>query len=195
MIRNVAAAVLCATFAAPGPIRAQDEASRLMGELMSGKSAVGTDFVLPDTTGRARSLAEFRGKVVLLYFGYLGCPDVCPTDLAQIARAMRSLGSEADGVQPLFVTLDPVHDAPAAIAAYVAAFHPRIVALRGTEEETRRVARAFKVYYEKRPDGTLDHAAFTFVLDRSGRYVSFFPPGTTAPRMTQMLREQAVLQR
>ena len=164
-----------------------------MNELMSGKAAVGGPFALPDASGRLRSLEEFRGRVVLLYFGYTHCPDVCPTDLAAIAGALRLLGPQAAAVQPLFVTLDPARDTPALLAQYAAAFHPAFVALRGGEAETRRIARNYKVAYERVRDGNggyaIDHAAFTFLLDRAGKYVGFFPPGTHADRMAAMIRD------
>ena len=170
------------------------DAARLMNELMSGKSAVGAPFTLTDQWGRARSLAEFRGKVVLLYFGYTFCPDVCPTDLVAIAGALRVLGAQAGQVQPVFVTLDPERDRPEVLREYVAAFHPAFIALRGSESETRRVATSFKVFYEKTPlpksDAYLiDHMAFTFLLDRDGKYVAFFPPGTQPERMAVMVKE------
>jgi cytochrome oxidase Cu insertion factor (SCO1/SenC/PrrC family) len=171
----------------------REEGAALMNELMSGKVAVGAPFALPDARGRKRSLGEFRGKVVLLYFGYTTCPDVCPTDLANIGKAMRLLGAAADGVQPLFVTIDPRRDTPALLRDYVAAFDPRFIALRGSESEVRGIARSYKVFFRKiaRPGGDylIDHAAFTFLLDRSGKYVAFFPPGTPADRMATMVRE------
>ena len=163
-----------------------------MNDLMSGKSPVGGPFTLADASGAPRSLAEFRGKLVLLYFGYVSCPDVCPTDLARIAAMLNSLGAEGEAVQPLFVTLDPVRDTPGVIKEYAAAFHPRLLALRGSEEETRRIATSYKVFYEKVPQGGsyfIDHAAFTFLIDREGKYVAFFPPGTHADRMAVMVRE------
>lgn len=163
-----------------------------MGELMSGRHPVGGPFALADADGRARSLAEFRGKVVLLYFGYAQCPDVCPTDLARIGEALRLLGGDAEAVQPLFVTLDPERDRPEVLRGYAAAFHPRFIALRSSEEETRRVATSYKVFYEKVPQGkgyAIDHAAFVFLLDREGKYLAFLPPGTHAERMAVMLRE------
>jgi cytochrome oxidase Cu insertion factor (SCO1/SenC/PrrC family) len=194
--RPVKAAALAAAllFAAPASRGTQDEAARLMNELMSGKAGIGMPFTLTDADGRKRRLADFRGKVVLLYFGYTFCPDVCPTDLMHIAAAIRSLGAEGDAVQPLFVTLDPARDTPELLRRYTTAFHPRFIALRGSEAETRRVARAFKVYSEKVPASgpgyLVNHTAFTFMLDRDGRYRSFFPPGTPAGRMAPMIREQ-----
>jgi cytochrome oxidase Cu insertion factor (SCO1/SenC/PrrC family) len=169
------------------------DAARLMNELMSGKAPVGGPFALPDAFGQQRSVAEFRGKLVLLYFGYAQCPDLCPTDLVAIASALNALGAKAADVQPLFVTLDPERDTPKVLREYAAAFHPSFVALRGNEAETRRIARSFKLFYEKVPDGkggyAIDHAALTFLLDRQGQYVAFFPPGTKPERMATMLKE------
>ena len=168
--------------------------ARLMNELMSGSAAIGAPFTLTDQWGRARSLGEFRGKVVLLYFGYTFCPDVCPTDLVNIAGTLKALGAQAAEVQPIFVTLDPERDRPEVLRDYVQAFHPSFVALRGSESETRRVATSFKVFYEKskRPQSEayfIDHMAFTFLLDRNGEYYGFFPPGTSAQRMATMVKE------
>ena len=164
-----------------------------MGELMSGKATVGAPFSLPDASGRARSLDEFRGRLVLLYFGFAQCPDVCPTDLAAIGGALRLLGDRAAEVQPLFVTLDPARDTPQALGEYATAFHPSVIALRGTEADTARVARSYKVFYEKVPDGkggySIDHAAFTFLLDRKGDYVGFLPPGTKPDRIATLLKQ------
>ncbi|MGC2517823.1 MAG: SCO family protein [Burkholderiales bacterium] len=170
------------------------EAARLMNDLMSGKARVGGPFTLTDQHGNARSLADFRGKLVLLYFGYTFCPDVCPTDLLAIGRLVGVLGRDGEAVQPVFVTLDPERDTQAILGNYATAFHPRFVALRGSERETRRIATAYKVYYEKvRLPGSstyvIDHTAFIFLLDREGNYVAFFPPGTTVDRMAVMVRE------
>jgi protein SCO1/2 len=170
------------------------EAARLMNDLMSGKARVGGPFTLTDQNGNARSLADFRGKLVLLYFGYTFCPDVCPADLLAIGRLVQALGKDGETVQPVFVTRDPKRDTQAILRDYAAAFHPRFVALRGSEQETRRIATAYKVYYEKvTPPGSstyvIDHTAFIFLLDREGRYVAFFPPGTTVERMAVMMRE------
>jgi cytochrome oxidase Cu insertion factor (SCO1/SenC/PrrC family) len=177
---------------AEAPRRA--DAARLMNELMSGNAPVGGPFTLTDPSGKRRSLSDFRGKLVLLYFGYTFCPDVCPTDLLAMARLMALMGADADKLQPVFVTLDPARDTAAVLRNYVAAFDARFVALRGTEAETRRVATLYKTYYEKvRPAGSktyvIDHTAFIYLIDREGRYVAFFPPGTTPERMQVMVRE------
>lgn len=166
-----------------------------MNDLMSGKVPVGGPFTLTDQHGGSTGLADFRGKLVLLYFGFMSCPDICPTDLLAIGQAIQLLGTEGDRLQPVFITLDPERDKRETLGAYAASFHPRFVALTGSESEIRRVADAYKVFYEKVPmpgAGTysIDHAAFTFLLDREGRYAGLFPPGTTAERMAGILREQ-----
>ena len=173
------------------------QAARLMNELMSGKAVVGTPFTLTNQQGKRVSLADFRGKIVLLYFGFTFCPDVCPTDMLAIAQTITALGRRGDQVQPVFITLDPARDTRELLRGYVAAFHPRMIALTGSEDEIRRVATAYKVFYEKvtplhSKTYFIDHAAFTFLLDRQGNYVSFFPPGTPPARMEVMVREQLV---
>jgi cytochrome oxidase Cu insertion factor (SCO1/SenC/PrrC family) len=179
--------------AQPEPSRA--DAARFMNELMVGKVPIGGPFTLTDQNGRQASLTDFRGKVVLLYFGYTFCPDVCPTDLAAIAESIRSLGRLGEQVQPLFVTLDPARDTPEVLGRYAAAFHPRLLALTGQEHQVRRVAETYKVFFEKvklpgRSAYVIDHSAYTFMLDRDGKYVLFFPPGTAAKRMTAKVREE-----
>lgn len=165
-----------------------------MGELMSGRHDIGAPFTLSDPAGRRVSLADFEGKLVLLYFGFATCPDVCPTDLALIAQALRQVGT--DEVQPLFVTLDPERDSPAVLREYVAAFHPAFIALTGTEADVRRVATSFKVFFEKVPLAgggyTIDHTTYTFLLDRRGKFLILFPPGTPPERMVEMVREHLV---
>ena len=141
----------------------------------------GRDFALADHTGRPRTLADFRGKVVVMFFGFTHCPDVCPTTLSELAAAMKKLGADGDRVQVLLVTVDPERDTPQALSQYVSAFDPRFLALRGTAEETARVAKEFKIIYQKvagaRPDSyTMDHSAGTYIFDPQGRlrvYVSY----------------------
>lgn len=141
----------------------------------------GRDFALADHTGRPRTLADFRGKVVVMFFGFTHCPDVCPTTLAELAVAVKKLGTDGDRVQVLLVTVDPERDTPQILSQYVTAFDPRFLALRGTAEETARVAKEFKIIYQKvagaRPDSyTMDHSAGTYIFDPQGRlrvYVSY----------------------
>jgi cytochrome oxidase Cu insertion factor (SCO1/SenC/PrrC family) len=188
-------AALWATQALAQSERRRAEAAQFMNELMSGKAAIGAEFTLTNQHGKRVSLSDFRDKVVLLYFGFTYCPDVCPVDLAAIAETVKSLGKSGDQVQPLFVTLDPARDTRELLRGYVAAFHPRIVALSGSEDEIRSVATAYKVFFEKvTPPGVktyfIDHSAVTFLLDRNGNYVLFFPAGTPAKRMTARVREE-----
>jgi len=141
----------------------------------------GRDFALADHTGKPRALADFRGRVVVMFFGFTHCADVCPTTLAELAAAVKKLGTDGDKVQVLLVTVDPERDTPQVLSQYVTAFNPRFLALRGTTEETARVAKEFKIIYQKvagaRPDSyTMDHSAGTFIFDRQGRlrlYVSY----------------------
>lgn len=141
----------------------------------------GKTFVLADHNGRQRSLEDFRGQVVVLFFGFTHCPDVCPTTLAELAGAIRKLGPAGDQVQVLLVTVDPERDTPDVLGKYVTAFNPKFLALRGSADETARVAREFKVIYQKvagpRPDNySMDHSAGTYIFDRHGRlrlYVSY----------------------
>ena len=129
---------------------------------------------LTDHTGRARHLEDFRGKAVVLFFGFTHCPDVCPTTLAETAQVLKVLGADAEKVQVLFVTVDPERDKPEELAKYVTAFDPRFLGLYGDADSTRRAAKEFKIYYEKRAGSTpgsysMDHSAQTYVIDPQGR--------------------------
>jgi protein SCO1/2 len=166
--------------------------ARWMEDVMFGRAPIGGPFTLTDTRGQRRSLADFRGRIVLLYFGYTYCPDVCPTDLMQIAAALSQLGSQAEQVQALFVTIDPGRDTPKHLASYLKDFDPRLIGLTGTPEEIETATKPWRVYYAKVPmaDGNylIDHSAYTFLIDREGHYVGVFPPGTGADRMLALIR-------
>jgi cytochrome oxidase Cu insertion factor (SCO1/SenC/PrrC family) len=166
-------------------------AARLMDDLMWNRGPIGGPFALIDHTGQPRTDTDFRGKLLLIYFGYTNCPDICPADLMQIGLAMNELGPAGEAVQPLFITLDPERDTAARLADYVPLFHPRLIGLTGSVEEIRRVALAFKVYYAKYPPDTadygVDHSSFVYLIDGTGKYIGFFPPGTTAERMIEMI--------
>ena len=138
---------------------------------------------LPDPEGRVRTLAEFQGKVVVVFFGFTQCPDVCPTTLAELAAARRELGADGARVQGIFVTVDPERDTPELLRAYVAAFDPSFVALRGSPEQTLAAAKSFKVFYNRvegrTPGGyTIDHTAGSYVFDAKGRVRLFTRHGT-----------------
>ena len=127
---------------------------------------------LADHTGKVRRLEDWRGKAVVLFFGFTHCPDVCPTTLADIAQALKALGPDAERVQVLMVSVDPERDTPQSLAKYVTAFDPRFLGLRGDLDATRKVAAEFKIYFEKRKSGdsyTVDHSAQSYVIDPQGR--------------------------
>ena len=177
---------------AQGPDSAK--AARLMDDLIWGRGHIGGPFELIDQTGRTRTDADFRGKLLIVYFGYTYCPDVCPTDLMQIGLAIDKLGAASVQVQPLFVSVDPERDTPSVLANYVSMFNPRIVALTGTPAQVRAVADAYKAYYAKVfPEGStaylIDHTGFIYLMGRSGEYLGFFPPGTSADRMVEIIRQ------
>ena len=153
---------------------------------------VETSFSLTDHHGKLRTHEDFRGKLLVVYFGYMFCPDICPTDLQVIAQAIDQLGPGGDGVQPLFITIDPDRDTTENLASYVPLFHPRLIGLTGTSEEIRRVARGYKVYFARSTEGSmsaymLDHSAFIYLVDATGRYAGFLPPGTTPSRLVEIM--------
>jgi protein SCO1/2 len=151
-------------------------------------------FSLTDHTGKARTLADFRGKVVVLFFGYTQCPDVCPTTMAEMAAVMKELGAAADEVQVLFVTLDPERDTQALLASYVPAFDKRFLGLRGTLDQTAQTAKEFKVFVAKVPGKepgsyTVDHTAGSYVFDKEGRVRLFLRHGQGPAPIVHDLRQ------
>ena len=151
---------------------------------------------LPDADGRARTLADWRGKVVVVFFGYTHCPDFCPTTMAELAQVKAALGAAAERLQVVFVTIDPERDTPAILKAYVANFGPDFVGLRGSAEQTAAAAKEFKVFYAKAPGKTagsysMDHSAASFVFDPEGRvrlYVQYgADPKALAADVRQLL--------
>src|SRR5512136_2684417 len=139
MLRSFLAALLAVLVAACAPEKPSFQLSDVTG------SAFGRDFALTDHRGKARTLADFRGKVVVMFFGYTQCPDVCPTTLAELAETMKRLGPDADRVQVLFATIDPERDTRELLAQYVPAFNPSFLGLYGDAEATARTAQEFKI--------------------------------------------------
>ena len=171
----------------------QPSAAQMMDDLMYGRGTVGGPFTLTDPTGRKRSDSEFRGKLMIVYFGYAYCPDVCPADLMAITQALDALGPAAEGIQPVFITVDPERDARV-LADYVAAFHPSLIGLTGSPEEIRKVANAYKAFYAKVPielsgEYSIDHAGVIYLMGRDGQYLGFMPPQTSPDRLTEVLRK------
>ena len=168
-------------------------AAELMDAVMWNREPIGGPFALTDQNGVRRTDADFRGKLMLVYFGFTYCPDICPTDLQQMALAVDQLGPAGETVQPVFITVDPARDTVEHLKDYMALFHPRFVGLTGDAAAIRQAARAYRVYYEKveredKSDYTLDHSAFIYLMDRDGRYLGFFPPGTSAERLAETMR-------
>jgi len=165
----------------------------MMDDLMFGRGTVGGPFTLTDQTGRTRSDSEFRGKLMIVYFGYTFCPDVCPADLIAITQALDALGPAAEGIQPIFITIDPERDTKV-LGDYVAAFHHGFVGLTGSPEEIRQVANAYKAYYAKVPgehegEYSIDHMGAIYLMGRKGEYLGFMPPQTNPDRLTEILRK------
>ena len=170
-------------------------AAELMDVVMWGKEPIGGPFSLVDHTGTRRTDADFRGKLLLIYFGFTYCSDACPIDLQSIATALDRLGALSEAVQPLFITLDPEKDTPEQLKSYVEQFHPRLIGLTGDPRELRKVARAYKVYAAKtapaeRSDPNIDHSSLVYLVDVAGKYVGYFPPGTPGERMVEVIRQQ-----
>jgi protein SCO1/2 len=189
---------LCAVLAAALALAACDRAP--VGADKPAFKAVditGADYArtlsLPDAEGKIRTLADFKGKVTVVFFGYTQCPDVCPTTMAELAEVKRSLGKDGERVQGVFVTIDPERDTPQLLKNYITAFDPSFVALRGSDAQTKAVAKEFKVYYAKvegRTPGsyTMDHTAGAFIYDTQGRLRLFTRYGGGAQALASDLR-------
>ena len=152
----------------------------------------GRELSLTDHNGKPRTLADFRGKVVTVFFGFTHCPDVCPTTLAEMAQVMKALGPDAGKVQVLFVTVDPERDTPQVLQQYVPSFDPSFLGLYGDLDATARAAKEFKVFYQKQPakNGgySVDHSAGTYVLDRDGRLRLFAQYGQGSAPLVHDIR-------
>ena len=162
-----------------------------------GVDITGADYAqelnLTDADGKPRQLADFKGKVTVVFFGYTQCPDVCPTTLLELAQVKKGLGADGARVQGVFVTVDPERDTPELLKAYVANFGADFVALRGTPEQTKAAAKNFKVFYNKVPGKTetsytVDHTAGSYVFDASGRVRLFTRYGMGPEALTSDLK-------
>jgi len=196
--RKFGVGCLTAVLLSPAPPGAADDlpsAAQLMDDLMWSRGPIGGPFALTDHTGKLRTDGEFRGKLMVVYFGYTYCPDVCPTDLLAISQALEVLGPAGDAVQPIFISVDPERDSGALLAGYVAAFHPRLIGLTGAPEDIRKVALSYKAYYAKvavgaGQDYVIDHTGVIYLMGRDGEYLGFVPPQTTPQRLTDIIRAQ-----
>lgn len=151
------------------------------------------DFQLTDHNGQPRTLKDFRGKLVVLFFGYTQCPDVCPTSMTELAEAKKLLGPDGNKLQGLFVTVDPERDTPEVLKAYMANFDPTFLALRGTPEQLAEMAKEYKVYYKKAEGKTpasytMDHSAASYVYDTEGRLRLYTRYGSGAQALASDLK-------
>ncbi|MEO5338315.1 MAG: SCO family protein [Magnetospirillum sp. WYHS-4] len=158
--------------------------------------AIGGPFALTDHDGRAVTDADYRGRFMLIFFGYTFCPDVCPTNLSTVAQALDILGPAAERIVPLFISVDPQRDTVEKLKEFVGHFHPRLVGLTGTNEQVVDAARKFRVYYAKvaQPGGgpddyLMDHGAITYLMGPDGAFRAHFPHGTAPEQMAARLRD------
>src|ERR1700761_4478604 len=185
----------CVLFSAPVAANeaAEPSPTELIEGLVSGLAPVGGPFQLIDQTGHRRTDADFHGKLVVLYFGYTYCPDVCPTELQSISLALDKLGVVANAVQPLFITVDPERDTPARLADFVSSFHPRLIGLTGSLAEIRKTAIAYRTFFVKNSptasgEYSVDHTGFIYLVGKDGRYLGFLPPGASPYAIADAIR-------
>jgi cytochrome oxidase Cu insertion factor (SCO1/SenC/PrrC family) len=172
---------------------AEPSPTELIEGLLSGRAPVGGPFELTDQTGHRRTDADFHGKLVVLYFGYTYCPDVCPTELQSISLALDKLGAAAEAVQPLFITVDPERDTPARLADFVSSFHPGLIGLTGSLVDIRKTAIAYRTFFAKNSTATpgdysVDHTGFIYLVGKDGRYLGFLPPGLAPDAIADAIR-------
>jgi len=142
------------------------------------KAQIGGPFTLTDQNGQRRTDADFRGRYMLIFFGFTNCPDVCPTTLSVFSEALNKLGPKADRVVPIFISVDPERDTPELLKSYLASFGPRFVGLTGTPDEVAKVAKAYRVYYQKRAlEGgayAVDHSSVIYLMDDKGKFAAYY---------------------
>ncbi len=165
------------------------------GPIGSGEALVGGPFSLTNQDGKRVTDQDFRGKYMLIFFGYTYCPDVCPGELQVMSAALDKLGAEGDKIQPIFVSIDPARDTPETLKVYVSNFHPRLVGLTGSDADIAAVARAYRVYYakakgtENSSDYLMDHSTILYLMGPDGKFVKHFTFGTGVDGLVDGLRE------
>ena len=195
MLRSfvIAAALMLAGIAAvAAPPQSSRSAAELMDAVMWNREPIGGPFALIDHNSEPRTDKDFGGKLMLVYFGFTYCPDVCPTDLQNIGLALDMLGEAGERIQPLFITVDPARDTPEHLKDYVPMFHPRLIGLTGDAAAIHSAAAAYRAYYAQVPlkddDYTVDHSSFIYLMGADGEYLGFFPPGAPPEQIVQTLR-------
>lgn len=164
------------------------------GGTVIGQAQVGGPFELVDGDGRTVTDEDFRGEYMLVYFGYTYCPDVCPTELQNMTRAMDLLGDAAEEVRPVFITVDPERDTPEVVGSYVENFHPRMVGLTGSPEQIDKAAKEYRVYYKKSESGSaseylMDHTSIVYLMGPDGDFLRHFGYGTSPEDMAEGVRK------
>ncbi|WP_072390873.1 SCO family protein [Hyphomicrobium sp. CS1BSMeth3] len=181
---------LVALVVLPGP---REQVTRALPS--TGKALVGGPFSLVDQTGKAVTDKDFRGRFMLVYFGFTNCPDICPSGLQVMSAALDKLGPKADQVTPILITVDPERDTPQQLASYVPSFHPRLVGLTGSPEQIAAALKAYRVYAKKVEDPkssagfTYDHTSIIYLMDREGNYVAHFTHATSVDRIAERLAQ------
>lgn len=188
-ILAVCAGILGALTLVPGAI---DTLVPKRVSITSGKALVGGPFELTNHTGQRVTDADYRGKLMIVYFGFTYCPDICPAGLQVITAALEKLGDKADRVVPLFITVDPERDTPKQLQRYVASFHKSLVGLTGSAEDIDKVAKAYRVYYRKSQDPslndyTMDHTSFVYLMDGNGEFITHFPHAVHPEKLAERL--------
>jgi protein SCO1/2 len=165
------------------------------GPIGSGTALVGGPFTLTNQDGKRVTDQDFRGKYMLIFFGYTYCPDVCPSELQVMSAALDQMGPEADKIQPIFITIDPARDTPDTLKIYVSNFSPRMVGLTGSGEDIAAVAKAYRIYYakangqENQKDYLMDHTTILYLMGPDGKFVKHFTYGTEAKALAEALRQ------
>ncbi len=162
-------------------------------EAQTGEAASGGPFTLINTEGKTVNNTDFRGKYMLVYFGYSSCPDICPADLLNISSVLKALGSDADKLSAIFITVDPERDTKEQLKTYMENFDPHIIALTGSNEAIAQAAKSYRVFYQKvgEVEGMgymMDHTAITYLMDKEGHYLTHFTNGTASEAVTAKIR-------
>ena len=159
-------------------------------EISTGKAAIGGAFILTDQHGQRRSDNEFRGKTMMVFFGFTHCPDVCPLAMATYTTTLQALGDKAANLAPIFITIDPERDTPERMKDYLSNFDARIIGLTGTDMQIKDAAALYKTYHSG-PDhqGMMDHSALIYIMDKNGEYLKHFPHTVAPDELTKALQE------
>lgn len=165
------------------------------GNMTTGKALVGGPFELTTHNGKRVRDSEYRGKLMLVYFGFTYCPDICPAGLQLISAALDEVGSDSRKIAPLFVTIDPERDTPEQLKTYLSSFHPSITGLTGSSQDISAAAKAYRVYYRKVEDPalsdyTMDHTSFIYLMDAQGNFITHFTHAVTPDKLAARLKEE-----